>query len=101
MPYPETFTGFQSSSAEEWLEFQKASWQPRPFGDNDVDIQVECCTASADDVHTLRGDWGNVPYPLAVGHEFVGKVVKVGPKVTLAKVDQRVGVGVRDLCVLS
>ena len=93
MPYPETFSGFQASSAEKWQEFERASWEPRPFGDSDVDIQIECCTVSADDVHTLRGDWGDVPYPLAVGHEFIGRVLRIGSEVTLAKVGQRVGVG--------
>ncbi|KAF4465097.1 alcohol dehydrogenase (NADP+) [Fusarium albosuccineum] len=39
------------------------------------------------------GDWGDCPYPLAVGHEVVGKVLRVGDKVTLAKVGQRVGAG--------
>ncbi|OCL14728.1 alcohol dehydrogenase GroES-like domain-containing protein [Glonium stellatum] len=93
MSYPEKFSGFQAPSAEKWLEFKKGSWEPRPFGDNDVDIKIECCGVCASDVHTVRGDWGEVPYPLAVGHEVVGKVLRVGPKVTLAKVGQRVGVG--------
>lgn len=39
MPYPETFSGFQSPSAENWMEFEKGSWKPRPFGDYDVDIK--------------------------------------------------------------
>ena len=93
MPYPETFSGFQAPSAEKWLELEKASWKPRPFGDHDVDIKIECCTVSADDLHTLRGDWENVPYPLTVGHELVGRVIETGSKVTLAEVGQRVGVG--------
>ncbi|PNY26498.1 NADP-dependent alcohol dehydrogenase 6 [Tolypocladium capitatum] len=93
MSYPEKFTGFQSPSADKWLEFDKNSWDPRPFGDHDVDLKIECCGVCASDLHTICGDWGGCPYPLAVGHEIVGKVLKVGPKVTLAKVGQRVGVG--------
>ncbi|KAI1273522.1 oxidoreductase [Xylaria sp. FL0933] len=93
MTYPETFQGFQAPSAENWQDFQKRSWEPRPIGDNDVDIKIECCGVCASDVHTIRGDWGEMPYPLAVGHEVVGKVLRVGPNVTLAKVGQRVGVG--------
>ena len=31
--------------------------------------------------------------PLCVGHEVIGKAVKVGPKVTTIKVGDRVGVG--------
>ncbi|CAI6089732.1 unnamed protein product [Clonostachys chloroleuca] len=93
MSYPEKFTGFQAPSAEKYLEFEKNSWAPRPFGDYDVDIQIEACGVCASDRHKINGDWGDSPYPLAVGHEVVGKVLKVGPKVTLAKVGQRVGVG--------
>lgn len=86
-------TGFQAPSAERWLEFEKNTWSPRPLTDHDVDIQIECCGVCASDMHTISGDWGGCPYPLAVGHEVVGKVINVGSKVTLAKVGQRVGVG--------
>lgn len=93
MTYPERFSGFQAPSAEQWLDFAQGAWEPRPFGDYDVDIKIECCGVCASDVHTVRGDWGEMPYPLAVGHEVVGSVLRVGTKVTLAKVGQRVGVG--------
>jgi alcohol dehydrogenase (NADP+) len=93
MSYPEKFAGFQSPSQENWQEFQKGEWAPRPFGDYDVDIKIEACGVCASDMHTIDGAWGGCPYPLTVGHEVVGKVLKVGSKVTLAKVGQRVGVG--------
>ncbi|OAA74510.1 oxidoreductase [Akanthomyces lecanii RCEF 1005] len=93
MSYPEQFTGFQAPSAEAWKDFEKQSWMPRPFEDVDVDIKVECCGVCASDLHKISGEWGACPYPLAVGHEVVGRVVRAGPKVTLAKVGQRVGVG--------
>ncbi|KAJ3469397.1 hypothetical protein FSOLCH5_003231 [Fusarium solani] len=93
MSFPEKFQGFQSPSAERWTDFEKNTFQPRPFGDYDVDIKVECCGVCASDRHTISGDWGECPYPLAVGHEVVGKVVRVGDKVTLAKVGERVGAG--------
>ncbi|KAF7564003.1 hypothetical protein G7046_g95 [Stylonectria norvegica] len=93
MSVPDKFQGFQSPSADRWLEFEKGSWQPRPFGEYDVDIKIECCGVCASDMHTISGDWGGCPYPLAVGHEVVGKVLRVGDKVTLAKVGQRVGAG--------
>lgn len=93
MSTPDKFSGFQSPSAEKWRDFQKGSWAPRPFGDHDVDVKIECCGVCATDVHVARQDWGETPYPLAVGHEIVGEVIRVGPKVSLAKVGQRVGVG--------
>jgi uncharacterized zinc-type alcohol dehydrogenase-like protein len=45
------------------------------------------------DIHTVRGDWGTMPYPLTVGHEIVGTVAEVGAGVTLHRVGDRVGVG--------
>lgn len=44
-------------------------------------------------IHTLSGGWGPQHYPLACGHEIVGTALSVGPKVTLIKAGQRVGVG--------
>ena len=68
MPYPDKFTGFQVESAETYLDFKKNEFQPKPFSDFDVDIKIECCGVCASDRHTISGDWGAQPYPLAVGH---------------------------------
>jgi alcohol dehydrogenase (NADP+) len=45
------------------------------------------------DVHTLTGGWGEQPMPLIVGHEVVGRAVRVGDEVKDFKVGDRVGVG--------
>jgi uncharacterized zinc-type alcohol dehydrogenase-like protein len=45
------------------------------------------------DIHTVRGDWGSVHYPLTVGHEIVGRVAGVGSDVSRHTVGDRVGVG--------
>ena len=68
MPYPEQFAGFQVNGPDTWLEFHKNEIQPKPFGDYDVDIKIECCGVCGSDVHTLNGGWGEQKYPLAVGH---------------------------------
>lgn len=68
-------------------------FKPKKFGDNDVDIKIECCGVCGSDVHTITGGWGDAPTPIAVGHEVVGKVIKVGSKVTTLKVGDRAGVG--------
>ena len=44
-------------------------------------------------MHTITGGWGEVPLPLVVGHEVIGKAVRVGDKVSTVKVGDRVGVG--------
>ena len=54
---------------------------------------VEACGVCGSDVHTITGGWGKCHLPLCVGHEIVGVVKKVGPKVTMVKLGQRVGVG--------
>ncbi|KAK2733807.1 zinc-binding protein [Colletotrichum kahawae] len=98
---PEKFTGFQVNSAETWQDFKKQQFDPKPFGDYDVDIKIECCGVCASDVHTVKGDWGAQPYPLAVGHEIVGKALRVGPKVTKIKAGERVGVGAQSYACLD
>jgi alcohol dehydrogenase (NADP+) len=72
MSVPEKFTGFQVHGPETWLEFHKNEFQPKPFGDYDVDIKIECCGVCASDVHTISGGWGKQHYPLAVGHGRAG-----------------------------
>ncbi|KAJ3051076.1 hypothetical protein HK097_007939 [Rhizophlyctis rosea] len=98
-------------------------YTPKPFEETDVDIQmgeesdgdadgmaeieavrdlsadtlsfglITHCGICASDLHTLRSGWGETDYPQVVGHEIVGKVVKVGSKVTHLKLGDRVGVG--------
>lgn len=101
MAYPDKFTGFQVESAETWQDFHKNQFEPKPFGDYDVDIKIECCGVCASDLHTINGEWGAQSFPLAVGHEIVGTALRVGPKVTLIKPGQRVGVGAQSYSCLD
>lgn len=68
-------------------------YQPKPFEDNDVDIQITHCGVCGSDLHMLRSGWMPAPYPVVVGHEIVGKAVRVGSQVKDIKVGDRVGVG--------
>lgn len=68
-------------------------FKPKPFEEYDVDIRIEACGVCGSDVHTITGGWGEPNLPLCVGHEIVGKAIKVGDKVTTIKVGDRVGVG--------
>lgn len=68
-------------------------FKPKPFEDRDIDIKIEACGVCGSDVHTITGGWGDFNKPICVGHEIVGKAIKVGKSVTTVKVGDRVGVG--------
>ncbi|KAI1801244.1 GroES-like protein [Daldinia bambusicola] len=93
MPYPDEFEGFMITELGKYKDFKRQTFKPKVFGDNDIDIKIECCGVCGSDVHTVTGGWGDAPTPLCVGHEIVGKAVKVGSKVKDVKVGDRVGVG--------
>ncbi|WP_062298718.1 NAD(P)-dependent alcohol dehydrogenase [Demequina maris] len=65
----------------------------RDPGPRDVLIEIVWSGVCHSDIHTVRGDWGGVEYPLAVGHEIAGVVVAVGAEVASHRVGDRVGVG--------
>lgn len=66
---------------------------PKTFEPDDVEIAISHCGVCGSDVHTLRQGWGESHLPLVVGHEIVGKAVRVGDNVRDIKVGDRVGVG--------
>lgn len=67
--------------------------QRRPVGEHDVLIAVAYTGICHSDIHTVRGEWGQVSYPIVVGHEIAGVVEQVGSEVTSYRVGDRVGVG--------
>ncbi|KAF2435411.1 NAD(P)-binding protein [Tothia fuscella] len=95
-----TFTG--------WLGHNPAStkgnmkWEtftPKPFTDDDIEIKISHCGICGSDLHTLRSGWGKSLYPVCVGHEIVGRAVRVGKKAGErrgVKVGDRVGVGAQN-----
>lgn len=70
------------------IEFERR--EPRP---TDVEIDIYYCGVCHSDIHTARGDWGEVEYPCVPGHEIVGIVTRVGKSVKNFKVGDKVGVG--------
>ncbi|KAL1977933.1 hypothetical protein VTN31DRAFT_792 [Thermomyces dupontii] len=77
-----------------WGEFE-----PKPWEETDIDIKVSHCGICGSDLHTLRSGWGPTKYPVCVGHEIVGTVVRVGSQVKDIKVGDVVGVGAQsDSC---
>jgi len=65
----------------------------RDVGSHDVRIDIAYAGVCHSDIHTVRGEWGQIKYPQVVGHEIVGTVAEIGPEVTRHKVGDRVGVG--------
>lgn len=65
----------------------------REAGDNDVSIQILYTGICHSDIHIARNEWKNSVYPVVPGHEIIGKVTKVGAKVTKFQVGETVGVG--------
>ncbi|GAB7366231.1 hypothetical protein MBLNU230_g7789t1 [Neophaeotheca triangularis] len=96
-----------------WMGLDKDSvkgnmvWQDfpqdfKPFEETDVDIQITHCGICGSDTHTLSSGWGPTPYPCCVGHEIVGKAVRVGSKAEKGiKVGDRVGVGAQNASCLK
>lgn len=93
MGYPDTFDGYAVESKQKWSDFRRISYKPKRFEEYDIDIEITHCGVCASDLHTINAGWGPPDYPVVAGHEIVGKVLKVGPKVKTIKVGDRVGVG--------
>lgn len=69
-------------------------------GVRDVQIDILFCGICHSDLHTVRGEWGKVIYPLVPGHEIVGRVRAVGADVSRYAVGDLVGVGcIVDSCL--
>ncbi|MCC9307837.1 NAD(P)-dependent alcohol dehydrogenase [Kitasatospora sp. RB6PN24] len=65
----------------------------REVGPRDIQIEIQYSGICHSDLHTVRGEWGDRPYPLVPGHEIAGVVTAVGSEVTKHAVGDRVGVG--------
>ncbi len=66
----------------------------RDMGNHDVVLDVKYSGICHSDIHTARGEWGSVYYPLVPGHEIAGVVNAIGASVTKFKVGDLIGVGV-------
>lgn len=65
----------------------------RDVGEHEVRIAVPYAGICHSDIHTVRGEWGRIDYPIVVGHEIAGVVEEVGSGVTQHAVGDHVGVG--------
>jgi uncharacterized zinc-type alcohol dehydrogenase-like protein len=59
----------------------------------DVEIDILFCGVCHSDLHFARNEWGGSVYPIVPGHEILGRVTRVGAKVTKFKVGDLASVG--------
>ncbi len=69
------------------------SFERKEPGDHDVLIDILYCGVCHSDIHQVRNEWGNSIFPMVPGHEIVGRISKVGARVTKFKVGDFAGVG--------
>lgn len=119
----EGWCGLDKNSAEGNMVWQ--GYTPKEWEETDVDIEISHCGVCGSDMHVLRkfsflpsfphinqqptltiisfskigSGWGPTSYPIVVGHEIVGKAIRVGSAVSQSsgasaiRVGDRVGVG--------
>jgi uncharacterized zinc-type alcohol dehydrogenase-like protein len=88
---PTTVTAWAATAPDQPLV--RTTIERRDVGPHDVRIEIKYAGICHSDIHTARAEWGQVPYPLVVGHEIAGVVAEVGSAVTKVAVGDRVGVG--------
>ncbi len=59
----------------------------------DVHIEILYCGVCHSDLHTVRSEWPGTVYPVVPGHEIVGRVVRVGDRVSGFKPGDLAAVG--------
>jgi uncharacterized zinc-type alcohol dehydrogenase-like protein len=74
-------------------KFAPVEIERREVGAHDVQFDILFCGVCHSDLHTARGEWPGIVFPVIPGHELVGKVTKVGNAVKGFKVGDLAGVG--------
>ncbi len=59
----------------------------------DVEIDILFCGVCHSDLHFARNEWGMTAFPVVPGHEILGRVTRVGPKVRKFKAGDIAAVG--------
>ena len=73
--------------------FKPTTIKRRDIGPKDILIEIKYAGICHSDLHTARGEWGDIEYPLVPGHEIAGIVTEIGSEVMKHSVGDRVGVG--------
>src|SRR5688572_23839694 len=76
-------------------KFLLAPWnfERREVGPQDVQFNIMYCGVCHSDLHQINDEWGPGIFPMVPGHEIVGRVVKVGSKVSKFKAGDLAGTG--------
>ncbi len=69
------------------------AFERRELRPNDVAMEILYCGVCHSDLHTARNDWGGNSYPIVPGHEIIGRVISIGPRVSRYQVGDHVAVG--------
>lgn len=69
------------------------TFRRREPGPHDVQFDILYCGVCHSDLHQIRDEWGGSIFPMVPGHEIVGRVTKVGDKVTKFKIGDLAAVG--------
>ena len=69
-------------------------FERRALRDHDVSLKILFSGICHSDIHQAREEWGPAIFPMVPGHEIVGIVTGLGPKVTKFAIGEKIGVGV-------
>src|SRR5271166_131477 len=92
VPLPRTMVGLKKTAPAPGLTWSLSTTTP-PIGPHDVLIGVTHAGICGTDRHIYEWDaWSasRIPVGITIGHEFVGKVVAVGPAVDHVQIGERV-----------
>src|SRR5262245_59030494 len=88
---PSTFPALGFAARSRTAPLEPFRFDRRTPGPTDVQIEILYCGVCHSDLHTVRNEWAGTTYPVVPGHEIVGRVVRVGDRVTRFKAGDLAG----------
>lgn len=74
-------------------ELTKGTITRRDLRPDDCLLEIRWAGICHSDIHTVNGDWPHDNFPLAPGHEIIGRVIETGSEVSRFAVGDIVGIG--------
>ena len=96
---PSVISGYAAKTIGAALE--QFTYKPPNLGDSDVRISVTHCGVCHTDIQAIENYYAITSFPFVPGHEIVGYVSEIGSSVTDLNIGDRVGIGGRDVRVVS